>query len=69
MLKPSYEKYARLRDARELNDHQVSKQIGIASATLTEWKKGSYSPKTDKMLRICNLFNVPLEFLMEEQEV
>jgi len=69
MLKPSYEKYARLRDARELNDHQVSKQSGIASATLTEWKKGSYSPKADKLLKICSLFNVPLEFLMEDKEL
>ena len=61
-----YAKYARLRDERGMNDYQVSKETGIATATLTEWKKGTYQPKIDKLYEIAKLFDVPLEYFVEK---
>ena len=59
-----YEKYAKLRDERHLTDYRVAKETGISTATLTQWKQGRSTPKVDKMLKIANLFGVPLEELV-----
>ena len=69
MLRASYEKYAKLRDAREMNDYQVSKEVKVIStAYLTNWKMGRNYPKTEKLMVLGKLFNVPTEFFMEEVE-
>lgn len=61
-----YSEYAKLRDKRGLTDYKVSQDTGIATATLSSWKKGVYSPKADKLLVLAKYFDVPLEKLLEE---
>lgn len=53
-----YQKYAELRDAAGLTDYQVAKDTGIATATLSEWKKGTYTPKVDKLAKLAQYFGV-----------
>lgn len=53
-----YKKYAILRDARGLNDNKVCKATGIASATISSWKNGRYTPKIDKLQKIAELLGV-----------
>ena len=62
----SYEKYAKLRDAKEMNDYQVSQKTKISTAYLTNWKMGRNYPKTDKLMALGKEFNVPTDFFMEE---
>ena len=40
--------------------YRVSKETGIATATLTEWKNGTYEPKIDKLMKIADHFDVPV---------
>lgn len=61
-----YSKYASLRDKKGVNDAQVSRDTGIATATLSEWKKGSYQPKVDKLIILAKYFGVPIETLLED---
>lgn len=61
-----YEKYARLRDKHGYTDYRVFKETGISTATLSEWKKGTYTPKIDKIMLIAKLFNVGIEYFLEE---
>lgn len=69
MVKASYEKYAKLRDAREMNDYQVSKEIKeLSTAYLTNWKMGRNYPKIDKLMLLGKFFNVSAEFFMEDDE-
>lgn len=63
-----YEAYARLRDERGMTDYKVCKETGIASATLSAWKSGHYTPKIDKLLKIAKLFNVTVTDLLEEPD-
>lgn len=63
-----YEKYAKLRDARELTDYQVCMKTDIKAATISSWKTGAYAPKIEKLIAIAKLFNVPLEFFVTEVE-
>jgi transcriptional regulator with XRE-family HTH domain len=43
---------------------EVSNSTGIATSTLTDWKKGRYTPKADKMAKIADFFGVSVEYLM-----
>lgn len=59
-----YQKYAELRDERELTDYRVALDTGISTATLTNWKKGNYKPKIDKLLILANYFGVPVTYFV-----
>lgn len=50
--------------------YQVSKATGISSASMTDWKKGRYTLKTDKLKKIADYFGVTVDYLLgnEEQE-
>jgi len=62
---PLYEKYALLRDEKGVTDYWVAKETGIATATLSSWKQGIYTPKLDKIVLIAKVLDVPLEALLE----
>lgn len=60
-----YEKFEKLLNERNITAYQVSKETGIATATFTEWKKGTYKPKVEKLVLIAQYFDVPLEYFLE----
>lgn len=64
-----YKTYEKLRDERGMTNYQVAKETGIGENTLSQWKSGRSIPKADKLLKIAKLFKVPMETLLEEQEV
>lgn len=62
-----YEKFKRLLDANNVTPYKVAKETGIATTTFTEWKKGNYTPKKDKIQKIADYFGVPISYFYEEQ--
>ena len=56
-----YEKFETLLKERGITAYQVSKDTGIATATLTEWKNGKYTPNLNKLMILADYFEVPLE--------
>lgn len=65
-----YQVYASLRDARGMKDYQVCKATGIATSTMSAWKKGLYTPKIEKLHKIAKLLGVTLDdLLFSEEEV
>ena len=60
----SYKIFEKLCKARSVTPGAVAKATGIARTTFTAWKKGEYTPKTDKLQKIADYFEVSLEFLM-----
>lgn len=55
-----YERYSKIRDERGLTDAEVSKRSGVAKATMSNWKSGKYTPKTDKLIDIAKTLEVTL---------
>lgn len=53
-----YEIFQRLLDEKGITPYRVSKDTGIASSTLTDWKLGRSKPKADKMQKIADYFGV-----------
>lgn len=61
-----YSKFEELLNANGKTAYQVSKDTGVATATLTEWKKGTYTPKTDKLLKLAEYFGVSIEYFLKD---
>lgn len=60
-----YNKFAELLEKNNVTAYQVAKATGLATATLTEWKKGTYTPKADKLKKIADYFGVSIEYFLD----
>ena len=63
----SYKKYADLRDSKGVTDYGVSKNTGVPTSTLSNWKAGRYTPKSDKIKAIADYFGVPMEYFWKKK--
>ena len=57
-----YEIFERLCKAKGVTPAQVSRATGVSTSTLSHWKRGMYTPKSDKMQLLADFFDVPLEY-------
>lgn len=58
-----YENYAKIRDSKGLKDSDVAKATGISAGTLSDWKKGRYNLKYDKLQKIAEFLGVSTDQL------
>ena len=63
-----YKKFEELLKTNGCTAYKVSKATGVPGSTFTEWKKGKYQPKSDKLQKIADYFNVPLGYFYGEEE-
>ena len=61
----SYKKYSELRDSKGVTDYEVSKNTNVQTSTLSNWKAGRYTPKSDKIKAIADYFGVSIEYFLE----
>lgn len=61
-----YSKYVKLRDEKGVSDYRVSVETGIPKSTFSEWKTGRSNPKLEKLSKIANFFDVPIEYFVKE---
>ncbi len=60
-----YNKFLELVQSNGLTAYRVSKDTGIPTATLSDWKNGRSKPKLDKLKILADYFKVPIEYFME----
>lgn len=60
-----YKKYLALLDKTHKTSYQVSKDTGIAQSVLSDWKRGRSNPKINKLKKLADYFNVPIEYFLE----
>lgn len=58
-----YEHYQKLLDEKNLKNADVARATGISNATLSDWKKGCSTPKTDKLQKIADFLGTTVEYL------
>lgn len=63
---PIYERFASLCNERGVTPYRVGKETGIARSTLSEWKKGTYTPKVDKIKKVADYFGVSIGYFYDE---
>ena len=59
-----YEKFLRLLEKTGKTSYQVSKDTGISTATLSNWKQGNYRPKADKLKTLADYFGVTVDYFL-----
>lgn len=57
-----YEVFESLCKKLGVKPYQVSQKTGISTATLSSWKKGTYTPKADKMQKLADYFGVSVDY-------
>ena len=63
-----YEIFELLLAKHGVTPYRVAKETGIATATLSDWKKGRSIPKQDKLKKIADYFGVTVDYLMTGKE-
>ena len=58
-----YSRYAKLRDEKGLKDADVARGSGLPAYVFSDWKRGKSTPKTDKLKKIADFFDVSLDYL------
>ena len=49
---------------RDMTQVEFAKQVGIATSTISEWKKKKTNPAVDKIMNICNVLQITPEQLL-----
>lgn len=60
-----YEVLEKLMKEKGVKASEVAKETGIPSSVFTDWKKGRYTPKADKLYVLAKYFGVPMEVFFE----
>lgn len=63
-----YERFLELLQRSNKTTHQVSQETGIADSTFSDWKKGRYKPKLDKLIILADYFGVSVCFFWEDDK-
>ena len=59
-----YNTFVKLLNQSKKRASDVSKATGIPSSTFSEWKKGKSTPKSDKLKKIADFFEVTVDYLI-----
>ena len=62
-----YEIFEKLLNERGITAYRVSKDTGIPTSSLTDWKKKRSKPKFKNMKILADYFNVPISYLLGEE--
>lgn len=62
------QKIRKLRTDRGLTCAQVAKACDVSEVTMWQWENGFYKPKYEKLLKLSQLFNVSLDYLIKDDE-
>lgn len=64
-----YDIFDKLIKEKGITAYKVSKETGISTVILTNWKNGKSTPKLDKLQKIAEYLNVDLEYLIGTSSV
>ncbi len=59
-----YDIFEKLCAEKGVTPYRVCKETGLTTSTISNWKAGRYTPKTDKMQKIADYFDVTVEYLI-----
>lgn len=61
-------KLVRLRKREGLSQAEVSEELDVSRQAVTKWETGLSRPSTENLQSLSKLYNVPLEYLLDESE-
>lgn len=61
-----YETFEKLLNEKNVTAYRVAQETGISQVVFSEWKKGKSNPKVDKLQKLAEYFDVPLETFLKK---
>ena len=61
-------KLARLRKKAGLSQAEVSEELDVSRQAVTKWETGQSRPSTENLQSLSRLYNVPLEYLLDDSK-
>ena len=58
------ERLKELREAKNLTQYELSKQIEISTACINRWEKNLRIPNIDSIILLCKFFNCSADYLI-----
>ena len=62
------EKLISLRKANGLSQFNLAEKIGISRQSVSKWEAGASKPSTENLKTLAALYDVPLEYLLNEDD-
>ena len=56
-----------LLEEKGMSQAEFSRRTGIATTTISDWRKKNTNPGSDKVMIICKALEVPFELFLEEE--
>lgn len=63
-----YEIFEQLLQQFNVTAYKVAKETGITQSTLSDWKYGKSTPKSENMKKIADYFGISIDYLMTGEE-
>lgn len=63
-----YKTFTKMCEEHNVSAYKVAKETGITQSTFSDWKRGRYTPKIEKLVAIANYFGVPVTMFIEGYE-
>lgn len=63
---PFGEKLYQLRRKEGLSQEKLAEMIDVSRQAISKWEQGTVIPDTSNLVKLCNFFDVPLEYLTDE---
>ncbi|MCI6468171.1 MAG: helix-turn-helix domain-containing protein [Faecalicatena sp.] len=63
-----YEIFSKLLHIYGVTAYKVSKETGVSQSTLSDWKLGKITPKSDTLKKLADYFGVTIDYLMTGKE-
>lgn len=61
------EKIQKLRKEAGLSQEELSYQLGVSRQAISKWERDNGYPETEKIVRMSKIFNVTLDYLLNEE--
>lgn len=56
----------RIRKENNLSQEQLAEELGVSRQSVSKWESGQAYPEMDKILKLCNMFNLSIDDLINE---
>ena len=63
------EKIQKLRKEAGLSQEKLSYQLGVSRQAISKWERDNGYPETEKIVRMSKIFNVTLDYLLNEDSI
>ena len=56
----------KIRKDNNLSQEQLAEELGVSRQAISKWESGSSYPEMDKIIQICNKFNLNIDDLLNK---